>query len=593
MQKYIIIKLEANTRELEAQMRLLNHEKATKNHEFKKNLQCQGELCDYNCVLCCLVSICEKKWKFYPCGRHLEKIIVSYYAQLQSPIIDHKNPLPLRCDAFMDILKKSEIVWSEHVAFDFRVDRSQWLQVRIKAWNHISSVDRSVLILGKIYSYENETVRGDGHCVTCNTDTAKKGIIYDSQSEFVGVTNVEEFVKYVSKDMGNSWVKASLTMDENSCSNTPLPPAMEESKGTLSNCKHCNYLLSILKKRDNEITSLSTTLKEYKSTLKERDDEITLVKKSLVQHVSILNQKDKEIASLNASLKQTVSILSQREDEIARLNASLEQKVSMLSQREDEIARLNASLEQKVSMLSQREDEIARLNASLEQKVSLLSQKKNQIALALKERENLKNAGRLCENDCVLCCFVDICKTYISDLPSFCGRSLEKQITAHAVGKKLLDKNDLNCLQLMNILEKTKLVYFLKWFKYPIDPLLREGKIKEAWLAMMNLSSETPALMIGRLMFNGSGHCEWFCRDKNTIFDSQSGVSTKANFESFYIRVQHDKGIAFFGFNISRVQEFINENRNHLKRDSFHDLNYQRVDYGSGVFRETVLYLRL
>ena len=386
-------------------------------------------------------------------------------------------------------------------------------------------------------------------------------------------------------------MKASLTLDENSCSNTPLPPAMEESKGTLSNCKHCNYLLSILKKRDSEITSLSTTLEEYKSTLKERDDEITLVKNTLVQRVSILNQKDKEIASLNASLKQTFSILIQRDDEIAKLNSALEQKVSKLSQREDEIARLNASLEQKVSMLSQRDNDLTWLNASLEQKVSLLSQKKNQIALALKERENLKNAGRLCENDCVLCCFVDICKTYISDLPSFCGRLLEKQITAYAAREKLLDENDLNCLQLMNILQKTGLVDFRKCFEYPIDPLLREGKIKEAWLAMMKLSFETPALLIGRLMFNGPGHCEWFCRDKNTIFDSQSGASTKANFESFYIRVQHDKGIAFLGLNISRVEKFFNENRNHLKCDSFHDLNYQRVDYGSGVFRETVLFL--
>ncbi|XP_046856370.1 putative leucine-rich repeat-containing protein DDB_G0290503 [Xenia sp. Carnegie-2017] len=423
---------------------------------------------------------------------------------------------------------------------------------------------------------------------------------------------IKNELKELKANQGNSSVKASLTMDENSCSNTPLPPAMEESKGTLSNCKHCNYLLSILRKRDNEITSLSTTLEEYKSTLKERDDEITSVKNTLVQRVSILNQKDKEIASLNASLKQTVSILIQRDDEIAKLNSALEQKVSKLSQREDEIARLNAALEQKVSMLSQREDEIARLNASLEQKVSMLSQmdndlawlnaslqqkvsflsqKKNQIALPLKERENLKNAGRLCENDCVLCCFVDICKTYISDLPSFCGRSLEKQITAYAVGKKLLDENDLNCLQLMNILQKTGLVHFRKCFEYPIDPLLRKGKIKEAWLAMMKLSFETSALLIGRLMFNGPGHCEWFCRDKNTIFDSQSGVSTKANFESFYIRVQHDKGIAFLGFNISRVEKFINENRNHLKCDSFHDLNYQRVDYGSGVFRETVLFL--
>lgn len=162
--------------------------------QLKKYLQDKGELCDQNCVLCCLLSICQRELNLYPCGRHLEKIIVSHV--IKTSTIDD-NIEDLCCDKFMEILRKSGIV-SLLKEFDYRVDENQRLQIINQAWEYILSIKTSNVILGRIYSYENKR---EGHCVICNNSV--NGIIYDSQKELETIiTNVDEFVEYVSRDEG-------------------------------------------------------------------------------------------------------------------------------------------------------------------------------------------------------------------------------------------------------------------------------------------------------------------------------------------------------------------------------------------------------
>ncbi|XP_046855174.1 uncharacterized protein LOC124448224 isoform X2 [Xenia sp. Carnegie-2017] len=147
--------------------------------QLKECLQLKGELCDRNCVLSCLVSICQQHFKEYLCGRHLEKIIIDYYI---SNIFDekiHNNVEDLRCEAFIRVLQKCGIVSSRPMQFFYLNDMNEVDRFgqRENAWEYFTTMiqNNNFLLLGRFFR-DADT---EGHCVICQGCQEEKVSIVD------------------------------------------------------------------------------------------------------------------------------------------------------------------------------------------------------------------------------------------------------------------------------------------------------------------------------------------------------------------------------------------------------------------------------
>ncbi|XP_046855283.1 uncharacterized protein LOC124448315 [Xenia sp. Carnegie-2017] len=179
--------------ELQTRINKLEHEKSM-TINFKRHLQSKGEVCEYNCVISCLVYIYERKYGMRLCERNLDVIIVEHMVKLRS-IRDKNKDLQcyqnedLQCNQFMQRLILSGIV-PVYRDFDFTGDETKRKQIAEEAWKCISTVaDVSVLILGMI------KISGIGHCVVCNNQAEVNGLLYDPQNEKEFIKDFEEFSK--------------------------------------------------------------------------------------------------------------------------------------------------------------------------------------------------------------------------------------------------------------------------------------------------------------------------------------------------------------------------------------------------------------
>lgn len=174
-------------------------EEGLKNFEKQniRQLQCEGKVCDKNCVSLAIRWICQEKLesvKISGCGSQLENIITAYCTGKGKT-----EKANLKCGHFLDLLMNCGIVYlPEGNEYSFTDETSKKLEM-IMAWSNLVSMDEGVCML----AIKNPDATGEGHVVVCDLDTKKDGNImfHDPQappSEREEEMCQETFIVYVN-----------------------------------------------------------------------------------------------------------------------------------------------------------------------------------------------------------------------------------------------------------------------------------------------------------------------------------------------------------------------------------------------------------
>ena len=130
--------------------------KAQKEKETVQRLQCEGQLCDMNCVSLAILWICKHKLElvnFFCCAPHFETLITLHAC------LEGKLPHMPRCGHFMNTLQNVEIVRKV-----YECEMNGELEIN-EAWETLMKMNERVCILAK------GKAQGVGHVVVCDLDT--------------------------------------------------------------------------------------------------------------------------------------------------------------------------------------------------------------------------------------------------------------------------------------------------------------------------------------------------------------------------------------------------------------------------------------
>ena len=208
-------------------------------------------------------------------------------------------------------------------------------------------------------------------------------------------------------------------------------------------------------------------------------------------------------------------------------------------------------------------DELWTMNKNLEQRH--VSEKKH----LFRRIEGLKR--KLCNRNCVACTMLWICETEKLGLGvDLCIRQLEKIITAYA-GEKI-EKDDLKCEQLMEILKKCELVSITAEYKYPSEVDAKLRMIDEAWNRLMTTDGSLRVMILGRIISTGNdeGHAEICDLDtrtfdgKVTIHNPQEEIWGHGNQNDFRKYVFDDDGLILYRVHLEKLKQIITEHEHIL-----------------------------
>ena len=127
-----------------------------KEKETVQRLQCEGQLCDMNCVSLAILWICKHKLEsmnFIFCAPQFV-ILITLHAFLEG-----KLPHMPRCGYFMNTLQNVEIVRKV-----YECEMNGELEIN-EAWETLMKMNERVCILAKC------NAQGEGHVVVCDLDT--------------------------------------------------------------------------------------------------------------------------------------------------------------------------------------------------------------------------------------------------------------------------------------------------------------------------------------------------------------------------------------------------------------------------------------
>ena len=210
-------------------------------------------------------------------------------------------------------------------------------------------------------------------------------------------------------------------------------------------------------------------------------------------------------------------------------------------------------------------DELWTMNQNLEQKH--VSEKKH-LFRRIKELKRKE-----CNKNCVACTMLWICETEKLGLGvDICIRQLEKIITAYA-GEKV-EKDDLKCEHLMEILKKCELVSIAAEYKYPSEVDAKLRVIDEAWNTLMTTDGSVRVIILGRVIStsNGEGHAEICDLDSRTfdgkvkIHDPQKKTCGHGNQDDFRKYVFNDEGLILYLVHLEKLKQIIIEHEHILHR---------------------------
>ena len=124
--------------------------------ETVQRLQCEGQLCDLNCVSLAILWICKHKLESmssFCCAPHFETLITLHAC------LEGKLPHMPRCGYFMNTLQHVEIVRKV-----YECEMNGELEIN-EAWETLMKMNERVCILAK------GKAQGVGHVVVCDLDT--------------------------------------------------------------------------------------------------------------------------------------------------------------------------------------------------------------------------------------------------------------------------------------------------------------------------------------------------------------------------------------------------------------------------------------
>ena len=250
-------------------------------------------------------------------------------------------------------------------------------------------------------------------------------------------------------------------------------------------------------------------------------------------------------------------------EELTYENSQLKEQIQ---QKGHENEQLKQELQTSNSIIS----ELVAINNNLEQKNGELVQEKKWLFSRI---DKLKR--KECDKNCVVCTMLWICETEKLGLGvDVCVRQLEKIITAHAGAK--IEKEDLKCEQLMEILKKCELVKVAKEYKYPAEMNAKLQVIDQAWNALMTTDGSVRVVILGRVISvaEDEGHAEVCDLDsrtfdgKVTIHNPQKEEWGHGNLEDFRNYVIKDEGLVLYIVNLEKLKQIIKEHEHILHHTS-------------------------
>ena len=226
-------------------------------------------------------------------------------------------------------------------------------------------------------------------------------------------------------------------------------------------------------------------------------------------------------------------------------------------------------LTQKLHTSRLKTNELWLKNQNLEQKVIELEKKHVSEKKHLFRRiDELRR--KICNKNCVACTILWICETVLG--VDICIRQLEKIITAYA-GEKI-EKADLKCDQLMEILKKGELVSIEVEFKYPPEEKAKLRVIDKAWNTLMATDDSVHVIILGRVILVGNGgHVEICHLDTRTsdrteviIHNPQNENWGHANQDNFREHAFNDDGLILYLVHLEKLKQIISEHEDILHR---------------------------
>ena len=251
-----------------------------------------------------------------------------------------------------------------------------------------------------------------------------------------------------------------------------------------------------------------------------------------------------------------------------------------------ENAQLKQSIQHKDNEIAQLKNDSRTDNGMITQLLGIIHDlKQDNLVLNKKFRiEQLK--CRECTRNCVLRIILWICQTEKLGLGvDICMRQLEKIIIAHAGTK--IEKEDLRCEQLMEILRKCEIVTIAAKYRYPPEMNAKLQMIDEAWNRLMTTDGSARVMILGRVISvaNDEGHaevCDLDTRDDGrvTIHNPQKEEWGHGNQQDFRNYVIKDEGLILYIVDLEKLKLIIKEHEDILHRTNRSD---QTLTIASGA----------
>ena len=247
-----------------------------------------------------------------------------------------------------------------------------------------------------------------------------------------------------------------------------------------------------------------------------------------------------------------------------------------------ENSQLKENIQQKENENAQLKNDLQTSNGIISQLVGIihnLEQKNAELVLDKKwlfsRIEQLK--CKECNKNCVLRTMLWICQTEKLGLGvDLCIRQLEKIIIAHAGPK--IEKDDLKCEQLMEILRKCEIVAIAVEYRYPPEMNAKLRVIDEAWNRLMTTDGSARVMILGRVISvaNDEGHAEVCDLDTRgdgrvTIHNPQKEEWGHGNQQDFRDYVIKDEGLILYTVDLEKLKLIIKEHEDILHRTNQSD----------------------